>query len=182
MMLKDGSIVELEGWQRDLILAARAADAADAARAFGLNDALALHRPGPRRCTDGYDVREEVYQDEKRKLQDAWRRPISDASGGGRDPQPGDQCMIDGQPGHLNHRLECVPDREDAMSAMDARERAYQDSKRELQDAWRGPVGGAAPQRRVPRTMTMDEAQKIKDEAWLEMCRDLESAWRKPLP
>jgi hypothetical protein len=42
MMLKDGSTVELEDWQREIIWAHR----------FGLNDAADLHRPGPRRCSD----------------------------------------------------------------------------------------------------------------------------------
>jgi hypothetical protein len=75
------------------------------------------------------------------------------------------------------------------QAAHDAREQAYQDSKRELQDAWRTPV--AAPPsiepratmtdaRSVPRTMTMDEAQLIRDRAWLESVNDLESAWKGP--
>ena len=83
---------------------------------------------------------EQVYQDEKRKLQDAWRTTSV------RGQQPGDQCTIDGQPGHLNHRLECIPDqREDS----------------------------------VPRVMTTDQAQAIKDAAYNAMVRELENAWRK---
>ena len=32
----------------------------------------------------------------------------------------------------------------------------------------------------APRTMTMDEAQRIRDRAWLESVKDLESAWKGP--
>jgi hypothetical protein len=124
----------------------------DAARRFGLNDSLALHRPGQRFCTDeAARARvEEVYQDEKRKLQDAWRQPVANSETGVgshefRGQQPGDQCTINGAPGHLNHRLECVPDKEDS----------------------------------VPRTMTADAAQKIRDAAWRASVKDLEEAWKR---
>jgi hypothetical protein len=118
------------------------------------DDALAQHRPGPRYVVDEA-VRahvEEVYQDEKRKLQDAWRTPAANSetgvgSGEFRDARPGDQCSLDGAPGHLNHRPECIPDRQDS-----------------------------AP----PGTMTADAAQKIKDAAWLESVRADENAWRGP--
>jgi hypothetical protein len=149
MMLKDGSMVELEDWQRDVIHAAR----------LGLDDAAALHRPGARYCTDqaAADARERAYQESNRELQGAWRKPVGNSESGVgshefRGAQEGDQCTINGAPGHLRMvkgKLECMPD--------------------ERQDA-------------APRTMTMDEAQKIKDEAWLESIKDLESAWRKPLP
>jgi hypothetical protein len=103
-----------------------------------VTDAFDAHRPGQRFATDAARAEvEAVYQDEKRKLQDAWRTPTTDVRG----QKPGDQCTIDGQPGHLNHRLECIPDKR-------------QDS---------------AP-------MTADAAQKIKDEAYAEMCRELEEA------
>jgi hypothetical protein len=129
-------------------------EARDAARRFGLNDSLALHRPGQRFCTDqaARDAVEEIYQDEKRKLQDAWRQPVADSetsvgSHEFRGQQPGDQCTINGAPGHLNHRLECIPDRQDS-----------------------------AP----PRTMTADAAQRIRDAAYEESVRELTEAWRRP--
>ena len=75
------------------------------------------------------------------------------------------------------------------QAAHDARERAYQDSKRELQDAWRTPV--AAPlsiepratmtdARSVPRTMTMDEAQLIQRSRMAESVNDLEIGLEGP--
>jgi hypothetical protein len=78
------------------------------------------------------------------------------------------------------------------QAACDARERAYQDSKRELQDAWRtrdaapssGEVVGARPvdkcivpdQRRdaVPRMMDAAAAQAIRDAAYEEFVRSHE--------
>jgi hypothetical protein len=89
----------------------------------------------------------QVYQDEKRKLQDAWRQPIADIRG----QQPGDKCTINGAPGHLNERLECVPDqrRQDSMP---------------------------------PRSMSVADAQAIRDRAWLESVQELEQAWKKSLP
>jgi hypothetical protein len=115
----------------------------DAAKRFGLSDALDLCRPGQRFADADARARvEEVYQDEKRKLQSAWQTPVA------RGAQPGDQCTINGAPGHLNHRLECVPDKEDS----------------------------------VPRTMTADAAQRIRDAAYEQSVRELTEAWRKPLP
>lgn len=72
------------------------------------------------------------------------------------------------------------------QAAHDAREQAYRDSKRELQDAWRTPVAAPpsieprATMTDAPRTMTMDEAQRIRDRAWLESVKDLELAWKGP--
>jgi hypothetical protein len=115
MMLKDGTVVELEDWQRDVIYAHR----------LGLNDSLDLHRPGQRFCTD--------------------------------------------------------------RAANDARERAYQDSKRELQDAWRKPVAAPPPiesranitdVRSVPRTMSVADAQAIRDAAYRQYCDELVNAWK----
>jgi hypothetical protein len=144
-----GEVVQVESWQRDTIWANR----------LGLGDGLDLHKPGQRFSTDraANDAREEVYQDEKRKLQDAWRKPVADIANEARGAQEGDECTVregginEGAPGHLRMvkgALKCVPDKR-------------------RQDA-------------VPPSMTADAAQKIRDEAWLEMCRDLESAWRKP--
>ena len=120
--------------------------ARDAAKRFGLNDALDLHRPGQRFAdADARAHVEEVYQDEKRKLQDAWRQPVTDVRG----QQEGDVCTVNGAAGHLRkvgNKFECVPDKR-------------QDS--------------------APHTMTMDEAQRIRDRAWLESVQELEGAWRR---
>ena len=148
LMLKDaagndtGEVALVASWQADTILAAR----------LGLADGLALHKPGPRRCTDqaGLDAKAKAYADGVREMCDAWKNPPAESNSGSgelRGARPGDKCTINGAPGHLNHRLECVPDqRRDAM----------------------------------PRTMDADAAQAIKDAAWLASVRELEDAWRKP--
>jgi hypothetical protein len=144
LMMRDGDSVS--PMQREVM-----ADKAmrDAAKRFGLSDALALHKPGQRFCTDaaGLDAKAEAYADSVEELTTAWqRKPSEDLSGEFRGQQPGDQCTINGQPGHLNHRLECVPDKRDS----------------------------------IPRRMTADEAQPIRDAAWSESVRELENAWRGP--
>ena len=64
-----------------------------------------------------------------------------DAVPGGQ--KPGDACTIDGQPGHLNARLQCVPDRQDARPVYDAAEgkrlkdEAYDAYCADLRDGWR---------------------------------------------
>jgi hypothetical protein len=147
-VLRDGQTLRVPLHMRDGMSemqrsVADAKAARDAANKFGLSDAADLARPGPRYADATARAHvEEVYQDEKRKLQDAWRQPVADVRG----QQPGDKCTIDGAPGHLNAKLECIPDKR--------------------QDA-------------VPRMMDAAAAQRIKDEAWLEMCRDLEEAWKR---
>jgi hypothetical protein len=133
----------------------------DAAKRFGLDDGL-LHRPGQRFAVDAAarERVEQAYQDSKRELQDAWRTPAADASSGEfRGAREGDVCTVreggvgEGGPGHLrmvNNKLTCVPDKRSQDSAS------------------------------VPRTMTADAAQAIRDRAWCESVEELESAWRKP--
>ena len=67
MLLKDGSVVELEDWQRDVIYAHR----------LGLNDGLDLHRPGPRYCSDqaALDAKAEAYAAGVMEMCDAWKQP-----------------------------------------------------------------------------------------------------------
>jgi hypothetical protein len=145
LMLKDaagrdtGEVVQVERWQADAIWASR----------FKLDDGAALHRPGPRYCSDaGNDAKAEAYVDGVREMCDAWKNPPAESNTGSgefRGARPGDKCTINGQPGHLNHRLECVPD--------------------QRRDA-------------VPRTMDAADAQRIKDEAWLASIKELEEAWK----
>ena len=124
----------------------------DAARRFGLDDGLALHRPGQRFAIDAA-ARERVEQARAegiRDMCDAWK--ASDAAppkGEVVGARPGDKCMTDDKrPGHLNARLQCVADEHSQDSA--------------------------------PPRMTMDEMQRVKDEAWLQMCRELEDGWKGP--
>jgi hypothetical protein len=115
------------------------------------DDALAQHRPGPRYIVDeAARARvEQAYQDSKRELQEAWRKPVADAAGESRGAQPGDVCTINGAPGHLDHQLQCVPDKRsqdsvprtmDAATAQKIRDEAWLQSVREEENEWRRPA------------------------------------------
>jgi hypothetical protein len=54
-----------------------------------------------------------------------------------RGQQPGDVCTINGAPGHLNNKLECVPDNQDALPTRDTREAAYTAYDAEMSERWR---------------------------------------------
>jgi hypothetical protein len=146
LMLKDaagndtGEVVQVERWQADAIWASR----------FKLDDGAALHKPGPRYCTDqaGLDAKAEAYADGVREMCDGWKNPPAESNSGSgefRGARPGDKCTVNGAPGHLNHRLECMPDKH--------------------RDA-------------VPRTMDAADAQRIKDEAYRQYCDELVNAWK----
>jgi hypothetical protein len=122
-------------------------------------DAMADNRAAWLRLgRDGADAAEreraeQIYQDEKRRLSDAWRQDAITARG----QQEGDVCTVraggrdEGAPGRLrmvNGALVCVPDKR-------------------RQDAAPRPVYDAA------------EGQRIKDQAWLEMVADLEGSWKR---
>lgn len=143
-VLRDGQRISVPMNMRDAMSELQRAVAEDkAARRVGLADSASLHRPGQRFSVDEAARRhvEEVYLDEKRKLQDAWRTPVVDTRG----QQPGDQCTIDGQPGHLDHRIRCVPDKRqdsvrpvyDAAEAQRIKDAAYAEMCRELEEVWR---------------------------------------------
>jgi hypothetical protein len=170
-VLRDGETLRVPLHMRDHetlspqqreVMADKAASLDDAARRFGLDDALGLHKPGQRFSTDqaANDAREEARRQWIDEMCDAWRKPAADASSGEfRGAQEGDVCTVreggvgEGSPGHLrmvNGKLTCVPDKRSQDSAS------------------------------VPRTMTADAAQAIKDAAWRESVEELESAWRKP--
>ena len=171
MMFRDG----MSPMQRSVVDAKMARDVA---KRFGLNDALDLHKPGQRFCTD-QAARARVEQARAEWIDEmttAWQRQPDAAPPAG---------AINGADGRLVRRGDlpmCEPVRQDAM---DARERAYREMFDDLQNAWRQPV--AAPPSveprattDVPRTMTADAAQRIKDAAWLQSVKDLESAWKGP--
>jgi hypothetical protein len=89
-------------------------------------------------------MRDEAYSQMCKDLQDAWRAPSMPpaeanvtgyGSGAMRGQRPGDACTIDGFPGHLNDKLECVPDRrEDAVN--DRAIARVHDTKDALANAW----------------------------------------------
>jgi hypothetical protein len=150
--------------QREVMAGKAARRADDAARRFGLDDGLALHRPGQRFAVDAA-ARERVEQARAegiRDMCDAWKTPPPESNTGVgelRGAKEGDACTVreggvgEGGPGHLrvvNGKLTCVPDQRSQDGAS------------------------------VPRTMDAADAQKIKDAAWREMVDELEGAWRKP--
>ncbi len=101
----------------------------EAAKRFGLDDGLALHKPGQRFSTDeaANDAREEARREWIDEMCNAWRKPAADASSGEfRGAQEGDVCTVreggvgEGSPGHLrmlNGKLTCVPDKHRADAA-----------------------------------------------------------------
>ena len=155
-ILRDGQRLVVPMNARDGMSPLQRAVAEDvAARSSPVLDALGgttrLHQPGPRYVRDQADARERVEQARAewiREMCDAWRTPDADSELRGQ--QPGDQCTINGAPGHLNERLECVPDqRQDAVprmmdsaSAQAIKDAAYAEMVNELVTAWqRKPVG-----------------------------------------
>jgi hypothetical protein len=147
LLLMDGSTVDMEPWQRDVILAAR----------LGLEDGESLHPPGFRFCdAAGAEAKAKALLQAQQEICDAWRNPTRDADPiggfGSREMsgKVGDVCTVSGpeypldhgSPGHFERRggqLVCVPDvpRKDSQS-MDVRDIAYAESVRSLCDAWRG--------------------------------------------
>ena len=145
LMLRDGTMMELPMWQRDALLSMR----------YQMSDAeMAMHRPGYRFSADAAANRAKAkaYNDAIVEASNAWRTP-ADATPRARGQQPGDVCTTDGAPGHLDHRLQCVPDRRDDAAP-------------------------ASP----PRFMSAEDAQKMRDAAYQEFCRELTSAWKGPQP
>ena len=99
------------------------------------DDALAQHRPGPRYIVDeAARARVEQARAEGiREMCDAWKNPPAESN----------------ITGHLNHRLECVPDQRrtdavprvmDAATAQRIRDEAWEESVRADENAWRGPA------------------------------------------
>jgi hypothetical protein len=134
LMMRDGAInPRLTPAQR--AKAAQQTEDAVAAR-FGLTDGLQLHKPGFRRVTDSAALERvrQAYNDVDAAAANAWR---SDASGSFRGQQAGDLCTVNGAPGHLNDKLECVPDRRQDAAAFDAKAAAYAEYDREMENAWR---------------------------------------------
>jgi hypothetical protein len=137
---------------------------------------------------------EEVYQDEKCKLQDAWRTPVA------RGQQEGDVCTVreggvaEGSPGHLrmvNGKLTCVPDRRqdtaprgptyDAAEGERIKAAAYAEMVDELTNAWRARRGATIiePQGKTPRrAQGLSDAQAIRDAAYRQYCDELVNAWK----
>jgi hypothetical protein len=166
-VLRDGETLRVPLHMRDHetlspqqreVMADKAARLEDeAAKRFGLDDGLALHRPGQRFAVDAA-ARERVEQARAEWIDEmttAWQRqPVADASSGEfRGAREGDVCTVreggvgEGSPGHLrmvNGKLTCVPDQ----------------------------------RRDAPRTMTADDAQPIRDAAYRQYCDELVNAWK----
>jgi hypothetical protein len=168
-ILKDGHVFHvglsmMDGVQRAVAMS----DMARRSRAaFGDQFALSLHQPGFRTTDAAGNVVDRSASERARKewiaeMQDAWR-PKADAQPSSATVKPfgaialtageGNSCTIDGRPGTLIREgdwLFCRPSRR----------------------------GGAADMLPRKRFMTHDEAQPIKDEAYLEYCDELTNAWK----
>jgi len=116
---------------------------------------LSLHRPGYRTLgTLNDDEAVRAYNDSVREKCNAWRKRDERPAGAyPYDPgREGQACTIDGRPGTLQRRgdaLVCVPNGESSSNS----------------DA-------------VPRTMDAATAQRIRDQAWEEMCERQRNAWK----
>jgi hypothetical protein len=124
------------------------------AHRFGVSDALALHKPGQRFCTDqqARDATEQARNEMITDLVDAWRTPPTGA--GEREfvgAREGDTCTVregggrfgaEGSSGRLKQvggRLVCVANQQG--DAADTREAALADYINDLTNAWRTPHG-----------------------------------------
>lgn len=112
-------------------------------RTVRVDDVLSLNRPGFRYQTDSVAQRtlDQIYNDVADLDSNRWRNPapqsIADAGNGAK---PGDRCSIDGEPGRLNEKLECVPDDGDeTQDGHDERAKAYREVEAAAENAWRNP-------------------------------------------
>ena len=110
MMMRDGMTVALDDWQRRDHLRPSPSASTTARRCIARGrasrtDAAALDAQASKPIVEM--VRGHGFPDGA----EAARRLAP------RGQQPGDACTINGAPGHLNHRLECVPDRQDRERA-----------------------------------------------------------------
>jgi hypothetical protein len=106
----------------------------------------AMHRPGFRVTNDAamLDAKRQAYTDYENWLGNAWCDTANPPTGFGErgsiGAREGDECTLDGAPGHLHRdggRLVCVPDRRSRDAMTDARAAAYADYENWLRDAWR---------------------------------------------
>jgi hypothetical protein len=123
---------------------------------------------------------------------EARRFPVVDAFGRPAGRRPG-AC-------YLRPAADGSPERAAQIARDHMRQEAYEDSVRDLEDAWRQPSptspaeprasvtgsGGARGQMRipderqdcVPRTMSLADAQAIRDAAYEQSVRELTDAWK----
>jgi hypothetical protein len=124
----------------------------DSARVTDSNGRTGFNKPGWRKIADNaaLDAVEQAHTEYRHWLVNAWRGTDADNSNqltgaGSRGPigaREGDQCTIDGAPGHLHRdggKLVCVPDRRSRDAMEDARAVAYSDYENWLRNAWRNP-------------------------------------------
>ena len=175
-IIPDGGKLRVPLMMRDGMSPTQRAVAADKAARF--DDSQAKHGPGPIYCDRS--AARAAYEAMRAELSDAWKtltrrkrkakqydpfgREVGTyeeeeeddaASIAYRGQRQGDQCTIDGAPGHLNAKLECVPD--------PAR------ITRVKYDA-------------APRTIDAATSRRIKKEAYDQMCAEMRDAWRDLAP
>lgn len=139
LMLRDGELMELPIWQRDALLSMR----------YRMSDAeMAKHRPGYRFADKaGSRAKMDAYNASVREMCDAWRPMLARNHA---DNSPVINAPSTATPGHLDHRLQCIPDRRE----------------------------DAAPPASPPRFMDADEAWRIRSRAYDAMVDEMTNAWR----
>jgi hypothetical protein len=67
------------------------------------------------------------------------------------------------------------------------RDEAYQQSKRDMQDAWKSdappvckPTSTDSRPHNPQQPISMADAQRIRDTAYQQMCDEMQNAWRRP--
>lgn len=175
-LLRDGKRTYVSLMMKDSLTPLQRAIAQDAATRRGFDDSQAKQQPGP--VFADRSAARQAYEDAKAEAQDAWRNPAPDAV---RGQKPGDVCTINGAPGHLNARLECVPDRQDAADRRRKRKGVSRDPFGRETGSWEEEEEDSAPAASdARRTMTVDEGRRVKAQAYAEYVRDLENGWRTP--
>src|SRR5262249_49640555 len=140
--LNDGTVADVEPWKASVIEATRCGLADDGS--------MTMFRPGYRFAADaaaGFEAKREAYEAGVKDLTDAWRTPADAAppvgSGESRGQREGDVCTVrsggvgEGSPGHLR--------------MVNGKLECVPDR-----------ADGASP----PRTMSAEDAQKIRDRAY----------------
>jgi hypothetical protein len=182
-LLKDRHTTRVPLMMRDGMSPIQRAVMEDKAARVGFDDSAARHQPGPVHCdAAGIERKAEAYRQMCAELQDAWRTPSADADLRGQ--KPGDACSINGAPGRMNARLECVPNRRDAVhDAAEGRrikQEAYDAMCRDMVNAWKNPRApawkGNTNDREVVRKH--NTGNPIAD-AYMDQLDDLTTAWSR---
>src|SRR5262249_2134175 len=121
-----------------------------------LTDAYGLHKPGYRYATDAaaFDAKQEAYAESVQRMCDGWKQTDAQPPAGAYPLSAGggNPGTIDGRPGTFERRGDWL------VSVANGASNNNSDA--------------------VPRTMDAATAQRIRDQAWEEMCQRQRDAWK----